>query len=413
MPLRFERLTRPAVRALQPGERLNEHGIIAECQRNRDIRYSINIMVDGDRIHRTIGRQSEGVTREQAERAIESLRTRAREGRLDLPAGRKRHRTFAEAAAEYIDRMEATRGRNIKSKRRHLEEQLTPFFASHRLDKLTAFGLLRYRKKREETDGVKPATANRELATLSHLLNCAASKEWGWITAHDIPDIPRVREDRKPIDILTPAQSNDLVRAAVADHDPDVSLFVLFGLNTAMRHSEIVRRRFDEVDWANCRIWIDQAKCGSRSQPITVTLRDALTERRKLSPDPHGWIFPSRVAESKQPHRLSLSKSFRRVVIRASLDPAKVTPRAMRHTGISRLVMAGTDIPTIQKISGHKTVQMVMHYAHVFGSHIDEAISVLEQTIPDPVTPTLHQPQLVTASGPVSFRVIKQPKSVA
>ena len=113
---------------------------------NGDIRYSINIMVDGERIHRTIGRQSEGVTRQQAERAIESLRTRAREDRLDLPQGRKRHWTFADAAAEYIQRMEAGGGQNVRSKKRHLDQHLKPFFGSHRLDKISEFNLRRYRK---------------------------------------------------------------------------------------------------------------------------------------------------------------------------------------------------------------------------------------------------------------------------
>jgi integrase len=295
----------------------------------------------------------------------------------------------------------------------HLDQHLTPFFGSHRLDNLTKFGLFRYRKKREESDGTRPATVNRELATLSHLLHCAASKEWGWIKAGDIPDIPRVKEDRKPIDILTPQQSDALVRAAVADQDPDIWLFVLFGLNTAMRHSEIVRRRFDEVDWTNRRIWIDKAKSGARSQPITPSLRDALIERRKSATDPDGWIFPSRSPNSKQPHRLSLAKAFRRAVILAKLDPSKVTPHTMRHTGISRLVMAGTDIPTIQKISGHKTVQMVMHYVHVFGSHIDDAINVLDQKIPDANTPELHTLGPAVIAGEATTPAIKHTDSAA
>ncbi len=126
MSLRFQRLTRPAVRAMQPGERINEHGVGAERQSNGDTRYSINVMVDGQRIHRVVGRDSEGVTREQAERLIEKLRTQAREGRLDLARGRKLHRTFAEAAAEYIEQLEAGGGKNLKPKRRHLRQHLIP-----------------------------------------------------------------------------------------------------------------------------------------------------------------------------------------------------------------------------------------------------------------------------------------------
>jgi hypothetical protein len=46
-------------------------------------------MVDGQRIHRVIGRESDGTTRTQAEDFIEKVRTEARHGRLNLPKGRK------------------------------------------------------------------------------------------------------------------------------------------------------------------------------------------------------------------------------------------------------------------------------------------------------------------------------------
>ena len=58
-------------------------------QDDGDGRYTVNIMVDGQRIHRVIGKESEGVTRKQAEEFIEKVRTDARQGRLNLPKGRK------------------------------------------------------------------------------------------------------------------------------------------------------------------------------------------------------------------------------------------------------------------------------------------------------------------------------------
>jgi hypothetical protein len=55
----------------------------------------------------------------------------------------------------------------------------------------------------------------------------------------------------------------------------------------------------------------------------------------------------------------------------------------MRHTAITRLVEAGVDLPTMQRISGHKTLAMVLRYAHVHGRHIDEAIRALGRTLPE------------------------------
>ena len=55
----------------------------------------------------------------------------------------------------------------------------------------------------------------------------------------------------------------------------------------------------------------------------------------------------------------------------------------MRHTAITNLVKAGVDLPTIQKISGHKTLAMVLRYTHVHGRHIDEAIKAIGRTVPE------------------------------
>jgi len=40
-------------------------------------------------------------------------------------------------------------------------------------------------------------------------------------------------------------------------------------------------------------------------------------------------------------------------------------------------------LPTVQKISGNKTLAMVMRYSHVHGSHIDRAIKAIGRTLPE------------------------------
>ena len=71
----------------------------------------------------------------------------------------------------------------------------------------------------------------------------------------------------------------------------------------------------------------------------------------------------------------------------------------MRHTAITQLVKAGIDLPTIQRISGHKTLAMVMRYVHLSGEHIDTAMAAIETAFPDVITPELHMPQIVKMCG--------------
>ena len=76
---------------------------------------------------------------------------------------------------------------------------------------------------------------------------------------------------------------------------------------------------------------------------------------------------------------MNIEKQFRRVVESAGLDPKEVIRHTLRHTAITHLVQASVDLPTVQRISGHKTLQMVVRYSHQNGEHIKAAMDALEQ----------------------------------
>ena len=130
------------------------------------------------------------------------------------------------------------------AKRLQLRMYLTPFFGGQRLDGITTFTVDRYKKRRQEV-GASAATINRELATLSHLLRNAV--EWKWIEIQPCK-VTKLKENEGRMVVLSDAECNALLRAAVADQDTYCWLFVAFGLNTAMRHGEILRTRFEHLD---------------------------------------------------------------------------------------------------------------------------------------------------------------------
>jgi site-specific recombinase XerD len=107
-----------------------------------------------------------------------------------------------------------------------------------------------------------------------------------------------------------------------------------------------------------------------------------LAREREMRNDREGWIFPSPRCDSASGHRDRMDKPFRAAVKAAGLNPETITPHVMRHTAITKLVQAGVDLPTVQRISGHKTLAMVLRYTHVHGRHIDQAIRAIGRTIP-------------------------------
>ena len=98
----FSKLSRPLIKKLPRGEKISEHGITFERLADGDGVYTVNIMVDGKRIHRVIGRESDGTTRTQAEEFIEKTRQDAKASRLNLPKGRKIALGFEEAVQKYL-----------------------------------------------------------------------------------------------------------------------------------------------------------------------------------------------------------------------------------------------------------------------------------------------------------------------
>ena len=335
-------------------------------------------MVDRIRIHRVIGKLSEGVTREVAERAIETLRTHARENRLKLPVGRKTFRTLEEAASSYLEKIDQDpkHGKNIQRKKMHIE-RLISHFGKIRIDRIDASSINSYWRLRRDA-GLSVATINRELSTLSHFLNRCV--EWRWIAAK--PKIHKGEEARKKIVVLDHTAIAALLQAARQDIDPHIWLFTAIAAGTGMRHSEILKMQWKDIDFDRSRIFVPFAKSGPRHQPVPKRLMQTLRTEWAKGDKPSEHLFPALRKDAKFPFRQSMAEPFRRVVRAAGLDPKKISPHILRHTAITALVQSGIDIPTIQQISGHKTPQMVYRYTHIADHHVSQAVDTLDSIFP-------------------------------
>jgi len=95
-----------------------------------------------------------------------------------------------------------------------------------------------------------------------------------------------------------------------------------------------------------------------------------------MAEDPDGWIFPSKT--SKSGHIKQMSDPFARCVKRAEMDPEVVIPHIMRHTAFTRLAETGADLKTFQEFSGHKSLSMIMRYAHAQDRTVNLALDRME-----------------------------------
>lgn len=372
MAVRFTRLTRKAIRSLQPGQKLTEHGITAERLISGDVKYSVGIMVDGQRIHRTIGRESDGTTRTQAEDFIAQARGDAKAGRLNLPKGRKLPLTFQRAATVYMTKLKETGGKDLANNESHLRLHLSPFFGGMRLDQISTFTLAKFRKDRRRA-GFDHSTINRILATYRRM----GRKLLEWeVIERPFPSVKLEREDNRRDHVISVAEEAALFDAALEDSNCYIWLFIKLGMATSLRHSEMLGARFENFNADRRRIRVKVKGGQWRNQPLTRGITEILVREKEMAVDPDGWIFPSSLSASG--HVDSMKSAFRRCVARAGLDPAVITPHVMRHTAITRLAEAGASIKTIQEFSGHESVDMVLRYAHAQDQAVDSALDRME-----------------------------------
>jgi integrase len=368
----FSRLDRLAIRRLPAGTSITERGITAEKLLDGDVRYSVNVMVDGQRIHRVLGRESEGVTRTQAEEFIARVRTKARENRLTLPKGRKLPLSFGAAADIYLSKLRECSGKDYVKNEEHIRLHLKPFFGSMRLDQISTFTVQKFRADRRARR-LSDATINRILATFRRM----GRRLQAWQVLPDaLPPVKLEPERNRRTYVISIEEEAQLLNAALQDSQPFIWLFIRIGLTTGLRHSEILSSQFDNFDVTRRRlkVWVKGGKW--RQQPLTRGITDVLVNEREMAADQHGWIFPSKATASG--HIEQMSAAFSRCVKRAGLNPRIVTPHVMRHTAITRLALTGADIKTIQEFSGHESLQMVLRYAHAQDRAVDRALDRME-----------------------------------
>ena len=123
--MKFKTLTRANIRNVGQHEKLQENGIEFDRLANGDGRYRINIMVDGRRIHRLVGKELDGTTRLHAEK----IRNEAHEACLNLPKGRKLALRFKEAAEQYLQKTNFDPGKKFKEKNFPAQNVFNSFFS--------------------------------------------------------------------------------------------------------------------------------------------------------------------------------------------------------------------------------------------------------------------------------------------
>jgi integrase len=223
-------------------------------------------------------------------------------------------------------------------------------------------------KGKRRVRGATPATVNRELTVVKHMLKRAV--EWGYLGESRVAKVKQLKESPGRTRFLAPDEIGRLLAACDAEvlsstlGSVYLKLFALLALNTGMRRNEILGLTRRAIDWQNRMATIEATKNGEARH---VYLNDTAIEALRSLP---ARIDTDRLFPFK-PNQVSMA--FRRAAKRAGIEDFRL--HDARHTFASYQAMAGVQPRGLQSLLGHKDGRMTMRYSHLSDAYLRAAVN--------------------------------------
>ncbi len=322
----------------------------------------MSFMYQGQQVRRSTGTADKRL----AEAILGKVRCQIVEGRFfDKP--KEQERTLMELLDRYLSEHAARRANHYRELTS--VKNLKVFFGNPMLDQITPKLIVAYKNQRY-TDGVKPATINRELATLKKAFNLAR-REWEWCTDNPVCRVSMERENNTRVRWLTVEEEARVVNAASAW----LREVLVFALHTGMRQGEILGLTWAGVDLFRRTVTVFKSKNGERRTiPLNQTVLELLKHKYGTRSGDTTLVFPSEA-------RTRLNASNIRRSLNLALGKAAITDfhfHDLRHTCATRMVQAGVDLYKVQRLLGHKSPTMTQRYAHHYPESLRDGVEALE-----------------------------------
>lgn len=224
----------------------------------------------------------------------------------------------------------------------------------------------------------KGATVNRYMAALGHCIT-AAVKEWGWMESNPMRNVQKQKEDDGRVRFLSDDERSALLEACKESQNPYLYPVVVLALSTGMRQGEIMNLTWNDVDFTNQRVILNETKNGERravhlAGKALELLRDL--KEKNIRQDSN-LVFPGTHALNRGPASLRTAWLF-------ALKKSGVTDfkfHDLRHSAASYLAMNGASLMDIAAVLGHKTLAMVKRYSHLSETHVGGVVASMNQKI--------------------------------
>jgi integrase len=328
-------------------------------------KYFIDFYADRKRVRECVGL----VSRRDAERALKVRQAEVVQGRYQLQRKVASPR-FDAFAADYMEYSRAHKSSRSSAADQTRLLHLLPFFRRYRLNEITRFLVDKFVHQRRQSISRRgiapaPATINRELECLRHMFNKAI--EWKKAEHNPVRGMRFLKEPPAQWRILSREEEEHLIRAS-ASH---IRVAILLAANTGLRHGEVLALRKQDIDLKEDILTVVRGKGNKRRKvEINLRLKNALTEYLRTCQNEY-LFFNERIGK---PYT-SLKTGFSAAIRRSGIGHCRF--HDLRHLFGTRLVAAGVDLVTVQKLMGHASIETTLRYSHPGARERRRAVDLL------------------------------------
>jgi integrase len=285
-----------------------------------------------------------------------------------LPGEKK---SFKEMMEKYLKEHSA-RNKTLKSHDRdkELANHLLGSFGDSILTEITPRSISEYKVKRRD-EGASPRTINYELALMSHAFNLAI-KEWEWLKDNPVSRVSREKVNNMRERWLTFEEEGKLL-----DASPKwLQELIIFSLETGLRQGETLNLQWPQVDLFRRTITIlEQKNRGKDTIPLNERALEVLKAKARIRHIKTNYVF-----HNNNRNRIGVSNLLRAFYSATKKSKLKgFRWHDLRHTFATRLIQAGVDLYSVQKLGRWKNIQMVMRYAHHYPESLRAGVEALNK----------------------------------
>ena len=300
----------------------------------------------------TVGRHGD-ISPDQARKEAARIIARIKAGEPPVPEVPKVEPTVAELAERYQREYVAMHCKpaTVAHYRIMLAKHIVPALGELTVAEVERKHLLEFQYALRE----KPTVANRTLDMLVKMFNLAEVWELRPPGKNPCRFVRRYQVQSQHERFLTPEELHRLgqaLDAAPVERLASLHAAAAFRLLvlTGCRRNEILRLRWDDVDFEAGELQLRDSKAGARVVPLTPPAAELLAELPRVDGNP--WVFPGR---KRGTHQRNINDSRDRIRKHAGLDGVRL--HDLRHSFASRALALGESLSMIGKLLGHRKVR--------------------------------------------------------